>query len=300
MIPIHVKQAFSNLLVIPVFAGIAMASAGVQGDDYPSLTNDQAQWLGNQIYSNECGRRAECLTAWNAGEDFPSMGIGHFIWYRKGQEEIYSETFPALLRFMQDAGVSIPGWLLEEALEAPWENREAFLADSDSARMRELRTFLGTHTGVQTAFIISRFENALAHMLDSVDTGGTDPELNHTGTMVRARLENNFYRVAASTPPYGLYALVDYVNFKGTGISPLESYKGQGWGLKQVLLGMDEDEDALSAFIGEARNLLSQRVDNAPQERDESRWLAGWNNRLNTYQPEPPGKPVLQEPGKPR
>ncbi len=49
----------------------------------------------------------------------------------------------------------------------------------------------------------------------------------------REKIRENFYRVAAE--PDGLYALVDYVNFKGEGTLPSERYRGEGWGLLQVL-----------------------------------------------------------------
>ena len=29
--------------------------------------------------------------------------------------------------------------------------------------------------------------------------------------------------------------MIDYVNFKGDGLKPTERYKGEGWGLLQVL-----------------------------------------------------------------
>ena len=40
------------------------------------------------------------------------------------------------------------------------------------------------------------------------------------------------------TSAAGAYALVDYVNFKGEGVLPTERYRGQGWGLLQVLQTM--------------------------------------------------------------
>ena len=46
--------------------------------------------------------------SWNAGEDFPSLGIGHFIWYRAGQQEIFEESFPQLLSFLKRQQVALP------------------------------------------------------------------------------------------------------------------------------------------------------------------------------------------------
>ena len=84
--------------------------------------------------------------------------------------------------------------------------------------------------------------------------------------------------------PRGSFVLIDYSNFKGSGLSPLEAYKGEGWGLLQVLLAMDSDtKDPIEAFVFAAKELLSKRVENAPKERREATWLTGWHNRLDGY-----------------
>ena len=79
--------------------------------------------------------------------------------------------------------------------------------------------------GVQTDFIIARSRAALPKMLAAAPTSE------------RAKIHENYRKV--STSPQGTYALIDYVNFKGDGTSPTEKYKGQGWGLLQVLGGMN-------------------------------------------------------------
>ena len=257
-------------------------SVDVYADEYPALNNEQIDWIGSQIFNNECGRLTACLTSWNEGESFPSLGLGHFIWYQAGQEEIFEESFPALLGFLRNEGATIPAWLEEENYESPWPDRSAFRSEFESRRMSELRTFLYQHSREQTAFIIERFNGALEKILASI-TAENSPGLPEAEA--KARLNENLFMVANSSPPYGLYALIDYVNFKGTGTSVLESYQGQGWGLKHVLLGMNPNLSPLQAFVESARNVLATRVQNAPVERAESRWLAGWNNRLNTYTP---------------
>ena len=84
--------------------------------------------------------------------------------------------------------------------------------------------------------------------------------------------------------PQGLYALIDYVNFKGEGTSLTEQYKGQGWGLLQVLQLMPAtSKNIIDDFIASAKTVLTRRVQNSPPERDEARWLKGWTNRLETY-----------------
>jgi hypothetical protein len=90
---------------------------------------------------------------------------------------------------------------------------------------------------------------------------------------------------ALASTPGGVYALIDYVNFKGEGLAVTERYNGQGWGLLQVLLAMDDSDGkpALQAFREAAGRILTQRADNAVKEIERQRWLAGWLSRTETY-----------------
>ena len=86
--------------------------------------------------------------------------------------------------------------------------------------------------------------------------------------------------------PQGLYAVVDYINFKGAGLKESEKYHDQGWGLLQVLEAMEYVEDSLSIlqeFGRSAKQILTQRVLRAPADRGEDRWLPGWLARIDTY-----------------
>lgn len=237
----------------------------------PPLSDSDYQWLGQQIYANECNSKYECLTSWNPGEDFPSLGIGHFIWFQEGQIEPFEETFPALLLYLKAQQVSLPTWISSlDSFDSPWQNRISFQQDLNSQRMLELREFLYSTRDHQSAFIAQRLEETLPLLL--VATAAND----------RPALEESFYGVANARPPYGLYALIDYVHFKGSGVNPKERYQDQGWGLLQVLLAMDRSGD-LNAFVSAADAVLTNRVNNAPAARNESRWLKGWRNRLQTY-----------------
>ena len=100
----------------------------------------------------------------------------------------------------------------------------------------------------------------------------------------RTKIQANYQKV--STTPQGTYALIDYVNFKGDGTQVTERYKGQGWGLMQVLGGMKNVPSgpaAAAEFAASAKRALSRRITNSPQERGESRWREGWHNRCDTY-----------------
>jgi hypothetical protein len=231
------------------------------------LSDSQAQAVGRRLWQNESGRSIAGLTAWNSGEDFASLGIGHFIWYPPGKRGPFEESFPPLLVFLRASGVSVPSWL-NETKACPWASRAEFLAATNTPRMKELRDLLARTVGLQARFAANRLEQALPKMLAAA------PESK------RAMIEKNFARVAAL--PSGAYALVDYVNFKGEGTLITERYKGEGWGLLQVLETMG-DGPALQEFSRAADKVLTRRVQNAPPERGEQRWLSGWRNRVRSY-----------------
>ena len=234
------------------------------------MNSSQAELIGQKIWLNEASGKIENLIVWNDGEDFVSLGIGHFIWYAENQSSPFEESFPKLIEFFEKNGTALPVWLNSQT-DCPWRNKEEFLKSSQSRKMLELRTLLTDTVPQQVQFLILRLELALPTMLEHLE----NDEL-------RAQVRDTFYRLAET--PGGIYALVDYVNFKGEGVSPAERYNGQGWGLLQVLTQMKTDRsDPLNEFADAAETILTLRTQNAPKERNEVRWLPGWKNRINTY-----------------
>jgi len=155
---------FLALLLLGLLLSSACSRFG--RDNLPELTAEQTDWIGERIFANECNLKIPCLTSWNAGEDFPSLGIGHFIWYRNGQQEVFVESFPALLAFYEEKEIKIPEWIaaLPER-HSPWPDRVAFLSDLESPRMQTLRDFLNDTRGVQVEFIIQRMHASLPSLL---------------------------------------------------------------------------------------------------------------------------------------
>jgi len=151
--------------------------------------------------------------------------------------------------------VPVAEWLLGAC---PWPNKAAFDADKNGARLTELRTLLARTTGQQTDFIYLRL----------MGVQGMDNQ-------ALGRFQ------ALRKTPEGLFCLIDYVNFKGEGTNPKERYQGEGWGLVQVL--QDMRGDTPKEFAEAAKRVLLRRVNNAPPERHEQRWLAGWHNRCDGY-----------------
>lgn len=235
-----------------------------------ALTPRELDVIGRRVWQNECNGTREGLTSWNAGENFASLGIGHFIWYPKGVNGPFEESFPLLIKFFTANGVKVPAWIKPED-DCPWSTRAEFLAAAKSDKMNELRDFLASSIPVQARFLVQRSEMALPKMLAVAPASQ------------RAKIKTNYERLAATTR--GQFALIDYVNFKGEGTKDTERYAGEGWGLLQVLANMGESEGASPAalFARSAEEVLTRRVHNAPPERHEERWLNGWKNRVRAY-----------------
>jgi hypothetical protein len=239
------------------------SSMGIQ------LSPGDAYKIGKRVWQNECGGTVEGLTSWNAGEAFGSFGIGHFIWYPAGPQGPYEESFPGLLRHLKASGVAMPGWLAN-ADRCPWPNRAVFQADRNSPQMKDLRTVLANSVPAQASFLANRFLT------------GTEKIAAAANPAERGLIQRHIQALAAT--PSGLYAMMDYVNFKGEGINPAERYQGQGWGLLQVLQGMQglpEGQAAAAEFSRSAKDTLSRRIAAAP--KNETQWKAGWHRRCDSY-----------------
>ena len=233
-------------------------------------TEGQKAAIGRKIWQNECAGSVAGLTTWNAGEEFPSIGIGHFIWYPAGFKGRFEESWPLFVAFARQRGANLPAVALEA--HSPWRTKAEFQADFKSPRMSALRNWLAGNVGLQTDFIIARSHAALPKILAAAP--GSE----------KARIEANYHKV--STTSQGIYALIDYVNFKGDGTQVSERYNGRGWGLLQVLGEMKEVPSGAAAateFAAAAKRVLSRRIANSPPERGEKRWEEGWHNRCGTY-----------------
>lgn len=242
----------------------------VAGKANLKITDRELRIIANQIYLNETGGKRMDLVSWNSGENFPSLGIGHFIWAKSsGSNGIFGESLPDLVSFYRSKGIQVPK-VLEQNRFSPWRSRNELLTKRDSGdeEIAELIDFFDRTRDTQVLYIFERLENSLEKML--------------AASYDRENLKYQFYRVANS--PNGLYALIDYVNFKGEGLSTSGAYNHQGWGLRQVLenmRGTGEGPNALIEFSNSAKYILTRRVQNAP--RNEWQWLAGWTKRADTY-----------------
>jgi len=261
--------SFSSRFV-PLLLWILVATVQNSGAAI-NLSPAETRRIGNRIWQNECGGTVAGLTSWNTGENFASLGIGHFIWYPKSVRGPFDESFPKFVDFAGSRHAKLPAVLVAKD-GCPWKSRAEFYQAAQSAAMKELRAFLARTVDLQAEFLVHRLRDALPKML--AESGAS----NHP------QVQERFDRVASTA--MGCYALVDYVNFKGEGVLATERYAGQGWGLLQVLEGMTNDTTgraAVKSFADSAKTVLKNRVRNSPPERNEAKWLPGWLKRVETY-----------------
>lgn len=239
----------------------------------PQLSDRELMLISQKIYFNEASLKPKNLMIWNDNEKFVSLGIGHFIWYPEGSYKRFDETFPSLIDFLQKNQVRIPFWLQSARKRgAPWRTKAAFLASQNDPELRELRRILISTKELQTLFFFDRINRSIPQILSQVSSYN------------REKVKNN-YNALANTKG-GWYPLIDYINFKGTGLKATERYQGQGWGMLHVLEEMrpvSTGPQALHEFSRAALAVLKRRINNSPEENNEYRWLAGWMKRVNSY-----------------
>lgn len=249
--------------------GLWLLSANAQGI---KISREDAKKIGYRIWHNECKGTEEGLTSWHPNERFASLGIAHCIWFPEGLQEPHQQTFPSLVEYLRSKKSTVPAWLIHnnQVIACPWKNKQEFDRNKMSEKMRELRKFLVDTIDLQICFVIEQFK----HNLEKIYT------TYGKRSQVRKQLQRLLHQ------QQGLYALIDYVNFKGTGLASSERYQNQGWGLLQVLEGMPTTTTratALQDFVESAQKVLEMRVAHAPKDKYEERFLPGWRNRLKTY-----------------
>jgi len=251
-------------------------TGGIQypvGVTTPKLDQYELDVISEKIYQNETSGNPKNIMFWSKNETFPSIGIGHFIWYPAGQPKVFDETFPAMIDYYVANKVEIPSWLHKaRKVGAPWKDRATFERARGDNEFQQLKTLLLNTKSLQTQFFFDRLHASIPEII------------KHVAPQYRKHIVDNYNALADTRG--GWYPLIDYINFKGKGIKATERYNNQGWGLLQVLKNMrpvKAGPSALMEFSRSAKAILARRVRNSPPEKHESRWVKGWNNRVNGY-----------------
>ncbi|MBF0122707.1 MAG: hypothetical protein HQL21_04785 [Candidatus Omnitrophica bacterium] len=252
---------------------LSICSFGMSHAEMIDVSTEDMELIAERVFRNECHTGKDCLIEWNAGEEFLSLGLGHFIWYPQNALGIFEESFMAYLQYARDAGEVFPDWLNKNPLPpCPWSSREQMLSSKEGALYQDLLSFIRKTKQRQADFLVGRTKKVLPKVIEAAPLDQ------------RTRIHWDLFWL--TNDAQGLYAVVDYVNFKGAGIKNSENYKGQGWGLLQVLQNMRDTQGAqetLEEFARSAKEVLTRRVANAPVERHEEKWLRGWLHRIDSY-----------------
>ncbi len=283
-----------NSWLLSVFLGLAAGGNLYASQWVPAHVSSQLSqldekeyaWIGARIYQNEAASNPKYLTYWGEGEAFPSFGIAHFIWFPDIPPPPYQETFPAMFEFVSKK-IPPPVWLQqywafalqspERAFDAPWSDKSQFDAAYASPELKSLRQWLADTKSYQAKFVVVSFQQRWLQEIASL------PNIQQKRLTQRLNQMMSFKR--------GVFAVLDYFNFKGLGNHPREQYQGEPWGLMSVLETMpasvfepDVTESVrLQAFIQAAKERLQRRVELAPEVRNEARWIPGWFKRLEGY-----------------
>ena len=123
-----VRAASALVLIVSAATASAELSAG------------QKAAIGRKIWQNECAGTVDGLTSWNAGEEFPSLGIGHFIWYPAGFNGPFTESWPQLVAFAKQRGANPPA--VASLPNCPWDSKKQFQAEFRGPQLTALRKWL--------------------------------------------------------------------------------------------------------------------------------------------------------------
>jgi hypothetical protein len=233
-----------------------------------ALTDAELASIGNRVWKNECGGSRDGLTSWNAGEDFASLGIGHFIWYPKGPHGPFEESFPKLVKFLVANGAKVPEVVARRGLSVEF-------ARGISGGISER-----TNEGIARA----AFRNhSPAKPLPRAAHGG-EPAQNARRSACRTARQ-----CARAIPTHAVdqrrHVRVDRLReLQRRRDESRRALQRRRLGLLQVLAGMQgTGAGAPKEFSASAAATLTRRVQNSPPARNEQRWLPGWKNRVRAY-----------------
>ena len=85
-----------------------------QGTPDMKLSKEQLLAVAERIFQNETGGVRNNLVDWNDGENFPSLGIGHFTWFKaSGGRSGFGDSLPDMVNYYKQQGITLPKLLSE-------------------------------------------------------------------------------------------------------------------------------------------------------------------------------------------
>jgi hypothetical protein len=88
----HQDNVYRMRMLLMIAVLLPLLSAPAKSETVSAASHEI---IGKKVWANECDGKVEGLTSWNGGEAFPSLGIGHFIWYPAGRRGPFDELSSA-------------------------------------------------------------------------------------------------------------------------------------------------------------------------------------------------------------
>lgn len=247
-----------------------------------TLEPGQRTKLINYIAQNEFAGNWRNSVDWNTKESFPSLGMGHYIWYPIGKRGPFEESFPQFIKFakQKNPNLQFPDLLNVDANgnipPAPWATKSAFVSAKEGGQLDPLIQFL-QREDIKQLQLDFQMEK-----LKEFSSSISDPK------------EKQLLSELKSTPN-GLALLIHYRIFKGDGMTTSERYthqgKTHGWGLKQVIEEASksaQNGSALEKVKDSALKLLTNRAkyDRTTLNVDENtrlNYIQSWTSAIRGY-----------------
>ncbi|MBX9742927.1 MAG: hypothetical protein K2W99_05270 [Chthoniobacterales bacterium] len=269
-------------------------------NDEPSIyfSDDALSDLGNRLWTTYSPEKK--VVIWDE-RGFACIGIAQCLWNPVGTTSSFGEDWPATARFLKNHGIAIEEWMLGPC---PWSTEKEFNdALQNDPRLQRLITLLSTPAAIteQAHCIVENFKQAFSPISESSILKNLPPG---EAKLLAAYFWAVSHCYGDNCKPLGLFALIDYVHYKGEGLGG--GYNTQSWGLQRVLWNMQNVDPefvhthtALETFIVSAKQVLEERITNYRIERDrnntpvtndkpnanfdEAQYRKLWHDHLDAY-----------------
>lgn len=228
------------------------------------ISGANVKQVAELVYKNETGGNPQYLMFWSAKEPFPSLGIGHFIWFPANYNSSFGNTLPLLIDFYKSKNIKVPKLL--QQYNAPWNSKQEFetYKQNNPDEVAEIIKFFEKTKHIQVEYMFNRIINSFNNIVQTSSN--------------KSKVIFQFNRIISQKN--GIYLLVDYTNFKGEGAT-----ENSISGLRNVLenmKGVKQDATVYYDFANSCKDVLINRV-YLSNNYSETKFLQGWAKRCNSY-----------------
>jgi hypothetical protein len=262
----------ANAYAVPFKVSPSQRALLGEREYYEKITKAQEQAAQGGFPYNE-----PTVLSWDE-RGFAHVGLTGSIWYPKmpAADQKFIGDWSSTRNYLLSHGFEIPKLGMSSC---PWNNNQGFQHDFDNLtksteeinnpdeiiRKNDLLNFISFLKKEDVRKVL--YELDADRLERALDPNSEYSMLKNLPPGKVEIINSNFYYVASVHDqcgnPLGIYALVDYCNFKGEGTAPTEHYNAQAWGLGRVLFEMESlraDAATINYYINQC-NLREQRAD---------------------------------------